>query len=148
MSRRCPRCHAENLLEAKYCEHCGLDLDAPSVPGDPATSLSPRPGSLREAIPFLTGGVEQAKARFDGWKQQKTRDDTEKARERHFQEQRNQGESSSNETKREGFGATVTRVMVGILALAILIYILVRNPKFPPWMAQQLVGQLLEEWTT
>lgn len=146
MTRRCPRCSAENLPEAKYCESCGTDLDAEVVSGEPTQSLNPRPGSLREAIPFLTGGVDQAKARFDGWKQKKTRSDTEKLREAHFEDQRQQEEGDQGGRKKESFGRTVTRVLVGLLALAILIYLIVRNPNLPPWMAQQMVNQLLEEW--
>jgi hypothetical protein len=147
MTRRCPRCSAENLPEAKYCESCGTDLDAPAPSGEPTQSLTPRPGSLREAIPFLTGGVDQAKARFDGWKQKKTRSDTEKARERHFEQERQKEEAASGGgRKKESFGRTVSRILVGLLALAILIYLIVRNPNLPPWMAQQLVNQLLEEW--
>lgn len=146
MTRKCPRCSAENLPEAKYCESCGTDLDAPASSGEPTQSLTPRPGSLREAIPFLTGGVDQAKARFDGWKQKKTRTDTEKARERHFEEQRQQEETSTGARQKETFGRTVGRVLVGLLALAVLIYLIVRHPNLPPWMAQQMVNQILEEY--
>jgi hypothetical protein len=146
MTRQCPRCSADNLPEAKYCESCGTDLDAPLGSGEPTQSLETRPGSLRDAIPFLTGGVDQAKARFDGWKQKKARTDTEKAREKHFEEQARQDERQDERGKRETFGKTVTRVLVGLLALAILIYLIVRNPNLPPWMAQQLVDQLMEDW--
>lgn len=146
MTRRCPRCGAENLPEAKFCESCGTDLDAEVLSGEPTQSLTPRPGSLREAIPFLTGGVDHAKARFDGWKQKKTRTDTEKARERHFEEQRQKEESPGEGRKKESFGRTVTRVVVGLLALALLIYVIVRHPNLPPWMAQRMVDQLLEDW--
>lgn len=146
MTRQCPRCRAENLPEAKYCESCGTDLDAPVGSGEPTQSLTPRPGSLRDAIPFLTGGVDQAKARFDGWKQKKTRSETEKAREKHFEEQAIQEQSSGERNKKETFGKTVTRVLIGLLALALLIYIIVRNPKLPPWMAQQMVDQVLDQW--
>jgi preprotein translocase subunit SecF len=90
--------------------------------------------------------VDQAKARFDGWKQKKTRTDTEKAREKHFEEQAKQEDTVGEARKKESFGQTVTRILVGLLALAILIYIIVRHPNLPPWMAQQMVNQLLEEW--
>jgi hypothetical protein len=146
MTRQCPRCSAENLSEAKYCESCGTDLDSPTRSGEPTQSLTPKPGSLRDAIPFLTGGVDQAKARFDGWKQKKTRTDTEKAREKHFEEQAREEEQVGERGKKESFGKTLTRVLVGLLALAILIYLIVRNPNLPPWMAQQMVDQLMEEW--
>ncbi len=146
MTRQCPRCSAENLPEAKYCESCGTDLDAPVGSGESTQSLAPRPGSLRDAIPFLTGGVDQAKARFDGWKQKKTRSETEKAREKHFEEQARQEQQVGERNQKETFGKTVTRVLVGLLALALLIYIIVRNPKLPPWMAQQMVDQLMDQW--
>ena len=94
----------------------------------------------------VTGGVDQAKARFDGWKQKKTRTDTEKARERHFEEQRQQEETSTGARQKETFGRTVGRVLVGLLALAVLIYLIVRHPNLPPWMAQQMVNQILEEY--
>lgn len=110
--------------------------------GEPTRELSPRPGSLRDAIPFLTGGVDQAKARFDGWKQKKTRTDTQRLREAHFEEQR-ELEERNKEPKKESFGRTVTRVVIGLLALALLIYILLRNPNIPPWMAQKMVNDLL-----
>lgn len=146
MTRQCPRCSSDNLPEAKYCESCGTDLDAPLSSGEPTQSLTPKPGSLREAIPFLTGGVDQAKARFDGWKQKKARTDTEKAREKHFGELERQEERGEERGKRETFGKTVARVLIGLLALAILIYLIVRNPNLPPWMAHQMVNQLMEEW--
>lgn len=147
MTRQCPRCSADNLPEAKYCESCGTDLDAPISSGQPTESLAPRPGSLRDAIPFLTGGVDQAKARFDGWKQKKTRTDTEKAREKHFEEQARQEEQSVERSgKKETFGKTVARLLVGLLALALLIWLIARNPNLPPWMAQQMVDQVLHDW--
>lgn len=147
MTRQCPRCSADNLPEAKYCESCGTDLDAPISSGQPTESLTPRPGSLRDAIPFLTGGVDQAKARFDGWKQKKTRTDTEKAREKHFEEQARQEEQSVERSgKKETFGKTVARLLVGLLALALLIWLIARNPNLPPWMAQQMVDQVLHDW--
>lgn len=147
MTRRCPRCEAENLPEAKFCESCGTDLDSEVLSGEPTQSLTPRPGSLRDAIPFLTGGVDQAKARFDGWKQKKTRTDTEKLRERHFEEQRKQEGAGEERDKKESFGRTLTRIMVGVLALALLIYLIVRNPNMPPWMAQRMVDQFIEDWS-
>lgn len=144
MTRTCPQCGSENLPEAKFCESCGFSLDAADFqPGsEPTRELSPRPGSLRDAIPFLTGGVEQAKARFDGWKQQKTRSETERLREAHFQEQQELQEQQQ-EPQKETFGRTVTRIVIGLFALALLIYILLRNPNLPPWMAQKMVNDLL-----
>jgi len=109
--------------------------------GGPTRELSPRPGSLRDAIPFLTGGVDQAKARFDGWKQKKTRSETQKLREAHFEEQRELEEQQDR--PKETFGRTVTRIVIGLLALALLIYIILRNPNLPPWMAQRMVNELL-----
>ena len=142
MTRKCARCGAENLPEAKFCESCGFSMDAVDVAGgEPTRELSPRPGSLRDAIPFLTGGVDQAKARFDGWKQKKTRTETQKLREAHFEEQREMEEQQDR--PKETFGRTVTRIVIGLLALALLIYILLRNPNLPPWMAQKMVNELL-----
>lgn len=144
MTRKCPRCGAENLPEAKFCESCGFSMDAADVQeGEPTRRLTPRPGSLRDAIPFLTGGVDQAKARYDGWKQKKTRSDTQKLRDAHFEEQRQQSEERDRPDSKESFGRTVTRIVVGLLALALLIYILLRNPNLPPWMAQRMVNELL-----
>lgn len=143
MTRKCPRCGAENLPEAKFCESCGFSMDAADVhSGEPTRELAPRPGSLRDAIPFLTGGVDQAKARFDGWKQKSARTETQRLREEHFEEQR-EAQERDQAPKKETFGRTVTRIVVGLLALALLIYILLRNPNLPPWMAQQMVRDLL-----
>ncbi|MFA5508072.1 MAG: zinc ribbon domain-containing protein [Vulcanimicrobiota bacterium] len=142
MTRKCARCGAENLPEAKFCESCGFSMDASEMAsGGPTRELSPRPGSLRDAIPFLTGGVDQAKARFDGWKQKKTRSETQKLREAHFEEQRELEEQQDR--PKETFGRTVTRIVIGLLALALLIYIILRNPNLPPWMAQRMVNELL-----
>ena len=142
MTRKCARCGADNLPEAKFCESCGFSMDAADVAsGSPTRELTPRPGSLRDAIPFLTGGVDQAKARFDGWKQKKTRTETQKLREAHFEEQEEL--QQEQDKPKESFGRTVTRVVVGLLALALLIYILLRNPNLPPWMAQKTVNDLL-----
>lgn len=144
MTRKCARCGEENLPEAKFCESCGSSLDAAAVEsGEPTQELAPRPGSLREAIPFLTGGVDHAKARFDGWKQKKVRSDTEKLREDHFEERRQEAELQQQAPKKENFRQTVTRIMIGVLALALLIYIILRNPNLPPWMAQKMVNDLL-----
>lgn len=119
-------------------------MDAPEVEsGSPTRELSPRPGSLRDAIPFLTGGVDQAKARFDGWKAQKTRSETERLREQHFEEQRRELAEKDRQPKKETFGKTVTRVVIGLLALALLIYIILRNPNLPPWMALKMVNEVL-----
>lgn len=145
MTRKCPRCGAENLPEAKFCESCGFSMDAAEVQaGEPTRKLTPRPGSLRDAIPFLTGGVDQAKARYDGWKQKKTRTETERLREAHFEEQRQELEERDRAPQKETFGRTVTRIVVGLLALALLIYLLLRNPNLPPGLAMKLVNQLLE----
>ena len=145
MTRKCPRCGEENLPEAKFCESCGYSMDAAEVQSGDTKKLAPRPGSLRDAIPFLTGGVDQAKARYDGWKQKKTRTDTQKLREAHFEEQRkDMEEAAQRESKPESFSQTVTRVVVGLLALALLIWLLLRNPNLPPGVAMRMVNQLVE----
>lgn len=133
-------------MEARYCDACGTDLDSSIDLEERSAVVSPRPGALRDAIPFLTGGVDQAKARFDGWKQKKTRDETDKAREQYFKEERDKGKEQQQTRKQESFRSAIARLMVGLLALAVLIYIIVRNPKLPPWAAQQLTIQLLKEW--
>lgn len=144
MTRTCPRCDAENLPEAKFCESCGYSMDAAEAESsEPTRKLTPRPGSLRDAIPFLTGGVDQAKARFDGWKQKKNRSDTQKLRDAHFEEQRKELEEQQNPAQKETFGKTVTRIAVGLFALALLIYLILRNPKLPSWMAMQMVNEIL-----
>ena len=144
MTQKCSRCGEENLPEAKFCESCGYSMDAAEAQGsEPTRKLTPRPGSLRDAIPFLTGGVDQAKARFDGWKQKKTRSDTQKLREAHFEEQRKELEQQQNPAQKETFGKTVTRIAVGLFALALLIYLILRNPKLPSWMLMQMVNDLL-----
>lgn len=145
MTRTCPRCGEENLPEAKFCESCGFSMDAAEVTsGEPTKKLSPRPGSLRDAIPFLTGGVDQAKARYDGWKQKKTRTDTQKLREAHFEEQRQELEERNRVPEKETFSRAVGRIVVGLLALALLVYLIVRNPNLPPGLAMRMVNQLLE----
>lgn len=111
--------------------------------GEPTQSLAPRPGSLRDAIPFLTGGVDQAKARYDGWKQKKTRTDTERQREAHFEAERQNQAAVEESQKKESFGTTVTRVMVGLLALALLIYFIIRHPNLPFWMVKHMVDELI-----
>ena len=147
MTRKCSRCGADNLPEAKFCESCGTSLDEVNVKsGEPTQSLTPRPGSLRDAIPFLTGGVDQAKARFDGWKQKKTRSDTEKLREEHFEAEREKVQQAQQPAKKESFTGTVTRILVGLLALALLIYMLVRNPNLPSWMVYQMVEEITRDW--
>ena len=144
MMRKCSRCGEENLPEAKFCESCGFSMDAADVQsGEPTQQLTPRPGSLRDAIPVLTGGVDQAKARFDGWKQKKTRSETEKLREAHFEEQRRELQEQDQPAQKETFGRTVTRIVIGLMALALLIYIILRNPNLPPWMAMRMVNEVL-----
>lgn len=146
MTRKCFRCGAENLPEAKFCESCGTSLDAEMPSGEPTQSLAPRPGSLRDAIPFLTGGVDQAKVRFDGWKQKKTRNETERLREEHFEKERQEQVALEESNKKESFSTTVTRVLVGLLALALLIYLLIKHPNLPFWMARQMVDDILGEY--
>ncbi len=145
MTRRCARCGAENLPEAKFCENCGTNLDSDILQQDLSEGLTPRPGSLRDAIPFLTGGVDQAKARFDGWKQKKTRSDTEKLREQHFESERQQQAQTHQGSKKESFKGTVLRITVGLLALALLIYLIVRHPNLPHSVAQRMVFEVLAE---
>lgn len=146
MTRKCFRCGAENLPEAKFCENCGASLDAEMPSGEPTQSLAPRPGSLRDAIPFLTGGVDQAKVRFDGWKQKKTRNETERLREEHFENERQQQVALEESNKKESFSSTVTRILVGLLALALLIYLIIKHPNLPFWMARQMVEEILGEY--
>lgn len=120
-------------------------MDAAEVQSGETKRLTPRPGSLRDAIPFLTGGVDQAKARYDGWKQKKTRSDTEKLREAHFEEQRKELEEANQRvSKPESFSQTVSRIVIGLLALALLIWLLMRNPNLPPGVAMQMVNHLLD----
>ncbi len=146
MTRRCPRCGSENLPEAKFCENCGTNLDAEVALSEaPSDDDGPRPGSLRDAIPFLTGGVDQAKARFDGWKQKKTRSETEKLREQHFEKERQSATDEDQGAKKESFQGTVARIMVGLLAIALLIYLLIRHPNIPHHVARGMVGRVLAE---
>ncbi len=146
MTRKCFRCEAENLPEAKFCESCGTSLDAEMPSGEPTQSLAPRPGSLRDAIPFLTGGVDQAKVRFDGWKQKKTRNETERLREEHFEKERQEQVALEESNKKESFSTTVTRVLVGLQSLALLIYLLMKHPNLPSWMTRQMVDDILGEY--
>ena len=37
MTRKCARCGAENLPEAKFCESCGFSMDAADVAGGEPT---------------------------------------------------------------------------------------------------------------
>lgn len=129
---KCEQCSESNLPEAKYCEACGHELgtepenDSPSSPIDSGESSETRPGSLRDEIPFLTGAVDQARARIEDWKQKSARKQTEKVREREFREQ-----AAASESKGEGagLGQRVMTLLVGILAIAAFIYILVRLPR-------------------
>ncbi|MCA9796704.1 MAG: hypothetical protein KC910_33070, partial [Candidatus Eremiobacteraeota bacterium] len=122
---KCEQCSESNLPEAKYCEACGHELgtepenDSPSSPIDSGESSETRPGSLRDEIPFLTGAVDQARARIEDWKQKSARKQTEKVREREFREQ-----AAASESKGEGagLGQRVMTLLVGILAIAAFIY--------------------------
>ncbi len=120
--QQCSQCGAENVDEARFCEACGVDLSSTSQPESSRTE--PGTGSLRDEISFLTGAVEKAKARLEEWRQKEERKKVEQTR---------QEEAEKQETKQK---ATFLRmiekvgsIVVGIIALAAFLYMLIRLPK-------------------
>lgn len=153
---KCEKCGADNLPGTQYCEACGHELGTPSeaaaaaleIDDEPETEplgnpedRPAKPGSLRDEIPFLTGAVDQAKARFQGWQQKKARQKTEKVREEEYS-----GSSSNSEPaapEQSSFMSKVMGFLVGILALALFIYLLIRFPgKSSPAQAWALAESL------
>ncbi len=152
---KCEKCGADNLPGTQYCEACGHELGTPSeaaaaaleIDDEPETEAlgdsddrPAKPGSLRDEIPFLTGAVDQAKARFQGWQQKKSRQKTEKVRD---EEYANNAPADSAPAEQSSFMSKVMGFLVGILALALFIYLLVRYPgKSSPAQAWALAESL------
>ena len=152
----CEKCGAENLPDTRFCEACGHELGSTPEPSEEATvtvdepednddeSAPARPGSLRDEIPFLTGAVDQAKARFQGWQQKNARKKTEKVRDKEFSEQRAAQQPESKE--QSSMMSRIMAFLVGILALAAFIYLLIRYPRnASPAMAWALVEHLVSQ---
>ncbi len=130
----CEKCGAENLPDSKFCEVCGHELGTDPEPEAPDQSqdLAPeqeeddtKPGSLRDEIPFLTGAVDQARARLEDWQQKSARRKTEKVRQKEYQQQAAEEKKES----KDGLGSRIMSLLVGILAIAAFIYIVVRLPR-------------------
>ncbi|MBI3925007.1 MAG: zinc ribbon domain-containing protein [Armatimonadetes bacterium] len=152
----CRKCGAQNIDEARYCEVCGVDLaevetqealsgDSPAG-GELGTAAQPSPGSLRDQIPFLTGAVEQAKARIDSWKQRSERSRQDKVR----QEEAARQEQEQRATSARGSLSGLWSFLLGLVALAAFIYLLLRLPRgsFSPavaWMLLEEIQQSLRE---
>lgn len=155
---KCEKCGADNLPGTQYCEACGHELGMPSEEaaaaleidsevdtetlGDPDDRPA-KPGSLRDEIPFLTGAVDQAKARFQGWQQKKARQKTEEVRDKEFS---SQAREEAAAPEHSSFMSKVMAFLVGILALAAFIYLLIRYPRqtspAQAWALAQAVARL------
>lgn len=136
---KCSKCGADNLPEAKFCEACGAELGATEdIPeqelleqtdeddGDEGEPRMAKPGSLRDEIPFLTGAVDQAKARLEGWQQKSARKKTEKLRQKEFKRQEAERKP---EVTGSSFGSRLAAFLVGLLALAAFLYLLLNYPR-------------------
>lgn len=147
----CEQCGASNLPEARFCEACGHELGTPAeqelpvqtVEGESGTgSVGASPGSLRDEIPFLTGAVEQAKARIEDWRLKNTRKKTEAERERRVEEERRREEQQSRSPVNRFIS-----IVLGLVALAAFLALLLRYPRQSPEVVMGLMQDLMDRLT-
>lgn len=141
----CENCQAEVLSDAQYCEACGHKIGTPSPKAEkekgPTTErLSATPGSLRSEIPFLSGIGDQAKVRFDNWKNKGEQAKKEAERQQDLKKQ----EQEAARKERSGRGSSILNFLVGLAALCAFVYLLIRLPR--KGASPMLVMQLWEAW--
>jgi hypothetical protein len=150
---QCESCGAGALSDAQFCEACGHRLGTPSEaskkaaeavsPGNPEAT----PGSLRANVAFLSGAVDQAKIRLaDNWKQRGEKPSTKIEAERQAVQKREEQEERRASAK--GPIARITRFVVGVSALLLFVYLLIRIPRgqMTPLMTLQLYKEMMKEF--
>ncbi len=135
----CENCKGQVLPDATFCEACGHKLGTPSAkqavsdPGSGAAS----PGSLRSELAFLSGSIDQAKARLDQWKQKG--DQSKRTAEIEAEQRKAAQEENRQERKKRSPFRAVIQFLTGLAALAAFVYLLIRLPRnTSPTMVLQL----------
>ena len=123
----CENCGAQVLPNSTFCDACGHKLGTPSPKKGTQELGSATPGSLRGELAFLSGGIDQAKAKLDQWKQ---KGDQSKRLAEHEAEQRKvAAEEARKERKKGGPLQTMMQFLAGLAALAAFIYLLIKLPR-------------------
>ena len=134
----CVQCKANILPDSQYCEACGHKV------GDPVGQKSGS-GSLRSEVAFLSGAVDQAKARLEGWRQKGDTARLQAEREQAIKKQEQQVEKQEQSKKKRGIVETLMQVVVGVIALVAFVYLLLKMPrKASPYMIYRAHQQYLE----
>lgn len=135
----CVNCGADILPDSQFCEACGHKV------GEPAGAKSKAgPGSLRSEVAFLAGAVDQAKVRIDTWRQKGDQAKIQSERQAGIQRQEKQQEKQEARKKR-GPLQVVTQILVGLMALAAFVFLLLRMPrKTSPYAMMLLYKGVLE----
>jgi hypothetical protein len=118
----CLQCKASILPDSQYCEACGHKV------GEPAGTKSGS-GSLRGEVAFLSGAVDQAKVRLEGWRQKGDTARLNAERELAIRKQDEQEQKQESTKKKRGILETLMQTLVGIVALAAFVYLLLRMPR-------------------
>jgi hypothetical protein len=118
----CLQCKASILPDSQYCEACGHKV------GEPAGGKSGS-GSLRGEVAFLSGAVDQAKVRLEGWRQKGDTARLNAERELAIRKQDEQEQQQESTKKKRGILETLMQTLVGIVALAAFVYLLLRMPR-------------------
>lgn len=134
----CPKCQANVLQDAIYCEACGHKLDEPLPAGNGgvAGDRPPTHGSLAAEIPLLSGAARQIRARLEGFKERAEREMQSTRREQQVRKQEEQ-------EGRAGKGRTFLGIVVGVALLVLWVWLLVRGVRGnPPQHVLQLLARL------
>jgi hypothetical protein len=143
----CENCNAQVLPDATFCEACGHKLGTtPASKIAEESGAQATPGSLRSELAFLSGTIDQAKARIDQWKQKG--DQSKRAAEIQAEQQRAAEEEARQEKrKKRGPLQAVLQFLAGLAALAAFVYLLIRLPRnASPTLVLQLWASLQEEF--
>lgn len=118
----CLQCKANILPDSQYCDACGHKV------GEPVGQKSGS-GSLRSEVAFLSGAVDQAKARLEGWRQKGDTARLQAEREQAIKKQEQEVEKQEQSKKKRGILETLMQMMVGIVALVAFVYLLLKMPR-------------------
>lgn len=143
----CENCGAKVLPNATFCEACGHKLGTPA-PRKGATGELPStasPGSLRSELAFLSGSLDQAKARLDQWKQKG--DQSRRTAEIEAEQRKAQEEEQRQQKKKRHPLRAVFQFLTGLAALAAFVYLIIRLPRnTSPTLMFQLWNELQAEY--
>ena len=139
----CVSCGADILPDCQFCEACGHKVGEPA-PVEAAKTTKAGPGYLRAEVAFLAGAVDQAKVRIDNWRQRGDQAKVQAEREAGIQRQEKEQEQQEGRKKRGPF-QVLMQILVGLVALAAFVFLLIRMPrKLSPYAVLFLYREMLQ----